>query len=242
MIEEESEKKEGAQDLSPESAPDKNPPITGTDGKPAGGEPAAETQEDGEVAEESSPANERGLRFEIKKLRADRRELREQNERNEAELLRFRGQPNNPDDRQDLSQPDDVETKVLNVIRGEKIKEHRQEAFDHILSQDDVSTEKELKEIADIMSETGLDELAKTKPLSAADLALKEWRRSKDSTRKASETQRASAQDMPGGKSAGGSASAKKLWSKSEIKDMSDTDYEKNREELLAAGREGRIK
>ena len=118
MIEEESEKKEGAQDLSPESAPDKNPPITGTDGKPAGGEPAAETQEDGEVAEESSPANERGLRFEIKKLRADRRELREQNERNEAELLRFRGQPNNPDDRQDLSQPYDVETKVLNVIRG----------------------------------------------------------------------------------------------------------------------------
>lgn len=216
--------------------------------KPAGAKPAEEAPESGETDEKNLPSEEKGRLFEIKKLRADRRALREENERSQERIKALesgRQQPL-PDNNQEgaVDELRTVDERVRNVLQQERIKEHREEAFNHILSQDDVTTDKELKEIGDVMCDTGLDELAKTKPFQAAELALHEWRRIKISeSKKSSPSEKASAQDMPkGGVKPGGGAPAKKLWSRKDISKMSDEDYEKNRSELLAASKEGRIK
>lgn len=242
MTDNEAEKEKGSQDPQAQSAALEKPAVEGADGKPAEIENAEGNGNYPSI--EELAADEKGKMFEIKKLRSDRRSLREENERLMAELesLRTNKPEHAPENRQD--EPDEVESKVMGVLQRERIKENREEAFNHILSQDDVATDKDMDEIAEVMRDTGLDLLAKAKPFSAAELGLKEWRSRKISAgNKATDAEKAGAQDIPkGGKAAGGSASSKKLWSRTDITKMSDEDYEKNRSELLAASREGRIK
>ena len=213
--------------------------------EPAGAKPADEARKSGESNEENLSSEDKGRLFEIKKLRADRRALREENEALKAERDARDHQPL-PENNQEGAEeePHNVEYTVRNVLQQERLKEHREEAFNHILSQDDVSTDKELNEIGEVMRDTGLDILAQAKPFQAAELALREWRRVRaERSSKASPGEKASAQDIPkGGVKPGGGNSAKKLWSRKDIEDMSDSDYEKNRSELLAASKEGRIK
>ena len=246
FIEDEAVKEEGGpKDPQAESAAPETPVVPeNKDGKPAGAKPEEEAPDTGEADDKNLPSEDKGRLFEIKKLRADRRALREENERLIAERETNRRQPPPENNQEGAEELRTVDERVRSVFQQEKLKENREDAFNHILSQDDVSTEKELKEIGDIMCDTGLDELAKTRPLQAADLALKEWRRAKTSqSKKSSPGEKASAQDIPkGGVKPGGGASSKKLWSRKDITNMSDEDYEKNRSELLAASKEGRIK
>lgn len=246
MEEKEAVKDEGElQD--PQAAPAAPETLVGPENKesePAGAKPAEEALIAGDADGKNLPSDEKGKLFEIKKLRADRRALREENERLIADRESRRQAPP-PDNIQEV--PEELRTiqqQVRNVFQEERAKEHREEAFNHILSQDDVATKDDLNEIGELMCDTGLDILAKTKPFQAAELALHEWRRVKTSkSEKASPAEKASVQDIPkGGVKPGGGASSKKLWSRTDIKNMSDADYEKNRDELLAASKEGRIK
>ena len=203
--------------------------------------------EGGEEAKPGETHNSVG--FEFKKLRSERRAIREELERErseketlraELEELRSRYIPpeNDTSSREDVL---DVRAAVREEIRNEKLSEERSDALNHILSQDDIKSEDTLKEIVEVMKTTGLDVLAKSHPYHAAELGLREWRRTKTEG-KASSIDKERASDLGASSRGGAQHGGKRVYTRDEIAKMSDEDYEKNRSDILTAKREGRVK
>jgi len=111
------------------------------------------------------------------------------------------------------------------------------EALDYVRSQKDVTSQKELMEIADVMDEYGLDGLARTDPIGAAEKALKNWRQEKGITNNSLKKRQAvSVKGTPAMQSSG--------WTLEKInklaKDNPD-EYAKREDEIMAALNSGRV-
>lgn len=240
MVEDDDKDKDDTTGTSQDSSPDKSKDSDAD---------ADDRKADGvKDAQDSHGDLSPGVKFELKKLRSERRVLREENERLKEEKAAQKPH----DDERDLlgdDAPNDDRTgekTVRDLVRSEvsvqRVKDEKNDAYNHILSQDDINDEKDLQEVVSIMQETGLDVFAKQRPLQAAELALKELRLRRSSKGKGSDADRANAGDATSGRSGSSSASSGRSFTRQEIGDMSREVYDKNRDDIMTAQKAGRIK
>lgn len=210
----------------------------------AGKEPTVETSKQVSTDETAS----KGKDFEIVKLRADRRRYREELEKAQSRIRELEAGTSKPQPSQEeqgveeilKSGPKDEDARVRDLVRREirekELVEESDAALMLILSQDGI-TKQDLKDIAFIMKDEGLDTFAKSRPISAAKAALSLWKEQRNGT-KANGKVKAEATGIP--VSAGGSQ-GKRTFTRDEISKMTDEEYAANREAILTAQDEGRI-
>jgi hypothetical protein len=133
------------------------------------------------------------------------------------------------------------------VIQEYEAAKHREEANLYVQSQDDIKTEADLEAIKEVLHKSGLAHAVKAgvvSPMDAATRALKEWREGRSVQSEVS-VQKTAAKIQAGGVQ-GNFTPGKKVWSKAEIDALSDprdpAKWLKNRDDVEAAIREGRIK
>lgn len=220
-------------------------PVEGSASQKKVEAPPSRVEEGVETHDDGLPA---GVRYELKRLRSDRRGLNEENERlrdeNERLLEETRTKETPPEEPEHAYAPqgatkEEVRDMVREENKTQRKEDEKKDAFDYILSQEDVTTDDELSEVVTVMKDVGLDKFARVEPLNAAQLGVQEWRRRKGDG-KASPHDKEGAKDTLSGTRVGG-GSGKRTYKRAEINAMSDKEYEDNREDMLAAQKDGRI-
>jgi hypothetical protein len=138
-----------------------------------------------------------------------------------------------------------VETKFQTLQQRAEIARGKQDAYKFIQSQDDVRTEEDEDEIAELMEESGLVAALDRNPKRAVEIALMLWRQSKginpaaDAAKNLQLTKN-QAKAVVGAPAAGG----KKLYSRAEIDQLSSNPekWAEVREDVMLAQKEGRIR
>lgn len=117
----------------------------------------------------------------------------------------------------------------------------RLQANEYVYSQDDVKTEEDVEEIKRVVKANSLDILAEINPAKAAELAIKIWRDERGV--KSNSNGRTSAKIQAGAVQGSMVPSGKKTWTRAEIDKLAGTpEWSKNKDDIMAAYNEGRIK
>ena len=209
-----------------------------------GGEGAVETPQEGRPTDRGIP---QGAYRELKSLRQRDRE----NQRRIAELeARLQGAPasngKEADPKSIWEDPDKyVEAKFQTLAQKQEIARQKTEAYKWIQSQEDVRTEEDQDEIAELLQETGLVASLDVNPKRTMEIALMLWRQSKginpeSVAAKNLQHTKNQAKAVVGAPAAGG----KKIYTQADITRLSNNpeEWAKVREDVLLAQQEGRIR